>query len=1039
MSSGPSRNPGRAPGSPTGSRAQPSRRQGAPNPPDGDPTDSDDGSSDGYRPRRQYRPNRRNHRSNPDPDDPDPGRGSNSNDKDKSGSAKEAHFDLKLKYDNVPTWDGNTDTIVRWLLKINDIARESSTVFRQLGRVVPKRLEGEAEVWYWSLPIAYRSEIEKDWDTLRKAFSTYYMNRKWLDRQRGRANKASYRDYGHARETPSEYFIRKTELLNTAYTLDDSEIIMEVMDGAPSLWNTVLTTQMYQDAVEFQSAIRYHEDALMKLESRNDRDRPYRDRDREYSRNSVQTARTNLVGWSRNQGPPKFPKDDKNVSAKATPESKGARPCRHCGSGKHWDNECKHAFKGNRAARANLANTTSEDQDAQDEYNDLYYSLDTDDDSGSESKQGFNQPLQITDTTSYLTSSGTETEAVGSALEGNINLENSVENMANLLLDTQPDTEEPPAVNSTPEVKEESSLSSNVTACTAFHAKPALNRRTRRRLAREINSVNYHVRHSSASKPIVELRKYMARPPGCSFLGAKATETTATIGGLDADPISVIVDSGSDITLISQKALENLSNMPRTKAGQRIDLIQVTGKSIISGYITLDLFFHTEEGPVKLNVEAYIVKGMTTPFILGNDFADQYSISVMRREGESYLIFGDSGRELRVAASTSPSLVDEDGHTFKVRVLPGLEHHGSKAQIHRKSQKLKKRARLRHVNREVRSKGRVTIPAETSVAIPVELDFPRGQSSVFVERSFQSNGNEDALYGSPDMLISKDNPILHVANFSQSPVTISSGQVLGTSRNPKGWLDRMDKYSKEKQTQIHAHAALMRSLVVEKLASDENIATARRAQVDPVDRIDPIDSDSTSTSDVNTDPRSPNSNVPGQKLCSCPESHRNHPSSASTFWEGKCQSRNSRTNVARSITEISSKAQRNATEADDPLAEEPIEGGPKTSDVPEESIPGSQLLTEVDISPDLTTEQHQDLEAMILRNQLAFGTDGRLGNYEVKVEIPMKPGSEPVSLPPFPVSPANREVIDKQMDSWIQLGVIEPSKSPWAAPVFNGN
>jgi hypothetical protein len=27
-------------------------------------------------------------------------------------------------------------------------------------------------------------------------------------------------------------------------------------------------------------------------------------------------------------------------------------------------------------------------------------------------------------------------------------------------------------------------------------------------------------------------------------------------------------------------------------------------------------------------------------------------------------------------------------------------------------------------------------------------------------------------------------------------------------------------------------------------------------------------------------------------------------------------------------------------------------------------------------------------------------------------------------------------VIDKQMDSLIQLGVIEPSQSPWAAPVF---
>jgi hypothetical protein len=294
------------------------------------------------------------------------------------------------------------------MTKINDIAKDSRIVFQQLGRVVPKRLEGEAEVWYWSLPIDYRSEIEKNWDTLRKAFSTYYLNRKWFDRQRGRANRASYRDSGHSRETPSEYFIRKTELLNTVYNMDDSEIILEVMDGAPSTWNTILTTQMYRDIVQFQSAIRYHEDALMKLD-RHDRELSYRERDRERYRDNQQgrerTARVNLVGWSANLGPPKFPKDDRNVSKKATPESKGARPCRHCGSRKHWDYECKHSFKGNKTARTNPASSTSEDLQAQDEYNDLYYGLDSDESSSDESNQGFEEPLQPTEPESYLVSS----------------------------------------------------------------------------------------------------------------------------------------------------------------------------------------------------------------------------------------------------------------------------------------------------------------------------------------------------------------------------------------------------------------------------------------------------------------------------------------------------------------------------------------------------------------------------------------------------------------------------------------------------------
>ena len=48
----------------------------------------------------------------------------------------------------------------------------------------------------------------------------------------------------------------------------------------------------------------------------------------------------------------------------------------------------------------------------------------------------------------------------------------------------------------------------------------------------------------------------------------------------------------------------------------------------------------------------------------------------------------------------------------------------------------------------------------------------------------------------------------------------------------------------------------------------------------------------------------------------------------------------------------------------------------------------------------------------------------------------MKPGTTPISLPPFHTSPVNTEVINKQMDAWIKLGVIEPSKSPWGAPVI---
>lgn len=112
-------------------------------------------------------------------------------------------------------------------------------------------------------------------------------------------------------------------------------------------------------------------------------------------------------------------------------------------------------------------------------------------------------------------------------------------------------------------------------------------------------------------------------------------------------------------------------------------------------------------------------------------------------------------------------------------------------------------------------------------------------------------------------------------------------------------------------------------------------------------------------------------------------------------------------NLIRSKTDITSKAQRNATEEDDPLAEELVEGGPKTSLSLEDEVKSSKLLETVDISPDLSMDQRNQISALISRHAPAFSLDGKLGNYPGKVEVEMKLGTTPISLPPFHTSPTN--------------------------------
>ena len=73
---------------------------------------------------------------------------------------------------------------------------------------------------------------------------------------------------------------------------------------------------------------------------------------------------------------------------------------------------------------------------------------------------------------------------------------------------------------------------------------------------------------------------------------------------------------------------------------------------------------------------------------------------------------------------------------------------------------------------------------------------------------------------------------------------------------------------------------------------------------------------------------------------------------------------------------------------------------------------------------------------MIQANQLSFGLDNQLGHLDANIHILLIPGAKPISLTPFSSSPTKQEIIDKQMNKWIQLDMIELSKSPCAAPAF---
>jgi hypothetical protein len=93
------------------------------------------------------------------------------------------------------------------------------------------------------------------------------MNHHWLEKQKLKANKARFRETGPQRESPSEYIIRKMELLTLVYSYSDTETIQAIMSEIPGTWASIINPQYQKTLREFQNTVKYHEESLKKLEA----------------------------------------------------------------------------------------------------------------------------------------------------------------------------------------------------------------------------------------------------------------------------------------------------------------------------------------------------------------------------------------------------------------------------------------------------------------------------------------------------------------------------------------------------------------------------------------------------------------------------------------------------------------------------------------------------------------------------------------------------------------------------------------------------
>jgi len=248
-----------------------------------------------------------------------------------------------------------------------------------------------------------------------------------------------------------------------------------------------------------------------------------------------------------------------------------------------------------------------------------------------------------------------------------------------------------------------------------------------------------------------------------TFLGAQPSRAMVRLGSPEGPLAQVIVDSGSNITLVSSKLLEKLSPTPKPREGQNIWINQVTGRSSTNQYVSLEIFFKTPAETISLKLEAYIVKEMNAPFILGNDFADQYSLSIIRENRITYLKLGDSGHNIPLDSSV-------DSAFLEIMALRAE----AMAALHRKNNHLRKRQRkpTRVLVREP-----VTIHPWSIKKIPIRFTKPIGGYGIFNPRNDKPSRFQNATF--IDSIVTPQTQFIHVTNDTDAPIRLEPTDLVG--------------------------------------------------------------------------------------------------------------------------------------------------------------------------------------------------------------------------------------------------------------------
>ncbi|KAJ7444690.1 hypothetical protein FB451DRAFT_1413084 [Mycena latifolia] len=545
---------------------------------------------------------------------------------------------LRIKIEQLPEWNGDHKTAVDYFWDVGQLAALEGWMPEALGYWLPSRLvKGSAvHTWFSTLPTERQKDMRAHYLNYLRWIKDKFLGKKWQVVANLEFEQQAFRQEGHEKESPQQFFGRRTRHVRMLANADDGgpmEVFL-VMRRAPLVWSTILVLENIKMSEDLYEKINDHDTALVDAFKRDSSGSEaltthnlaatlrrmgftqasssanrranlavveeskvsetkeiagssiLEEPEPSESQDGAETVKQVYQTLKKRQRPPpkggyKFAKND-HVTTKMgkLPPS----PCKVCGSSNHWDRECPDwdAYlekSESKSAKADLAEIASEDDQ--------------------EIKSGngniVQDTLEIKTPSDSLTVSSPKLRQVHKVQVEVIEdeyweTEARMPKARKFVLELADDEEEAEVLEQKEEMK-----SGAVEAEEVDRAETVLDSPLEP--------------PPSELTPIILKAKRSPRP-GDSAIGVSVLAVKGWIGEAKGEPMDLRLDSCADITLISEECYHSLPQRPPIRTGHRMSLAQLTDNDTqIKGYVKLKVFMLSVDGElIETEAEAKVVR-----------------------------------------------------------------------------------------------------------------------------------------------------------------------------------------------------------------------------------------------------------------------------------------------------------------------------------------------------------------------------------------------------------------------------------------------